>query len=457
MVLPAIVLPGAATALAALPAQTSTTSAAMAYVVAVIGAAMVGGSPAGLLASALSFLGLNYFFTPPLHTFSVDKAEDVVALVGFLVVSAAVGTLLSRALTQQARAERRERESRLLQHLGTRLLAGDPPTRVLESFATAVADLFPVTRCEITLEPDGRVVGAAGARAPEGSTVDEFPMIVQGQLVGSIRTFVSPDRGGLAPGERQLIQTFSGQMAMALEGKRLADVARGAQVDAERSSLQAALFSSVTHDLRTPLASITASVTSLQDPDAGLSDRDRGELLETIRQEAERLNRLVGNLMDLTRSRAGALVPAKRPTPIDEVIEGVLARLEPTLRGHPLNIALREGLPDVPMDVLQIDQVLTNLLENAAKFSPPGSEITVQAARWQDSVRVRIANAGSSIPPDLREKVFEPFVRADGEAAGSGLGLAIARAMVVAHDGAIWIEDAPGGGMAVVFRLPVSS
>ena len=453
-VVPAVLLPGAATALAALPTRVSTASAAMAYVIAVVGAATVGGSLAGFLASALSFLALNFFFTSPVHTLNVGKSEDVVALVGFLVVSAAVGTLLSRALTQQARAEQRERESRLLQHLGTRLLAGEAPERVLESFAAAVAALFPVVRCEITLEPEGRVAATAGSEPSSGSTVEEFPMAVRGQAVGSIRVLVSPDHGSLAPEERQLIQTFAGQMALALEGKRLADVAKDAQVDAERSSLQAALFSSVTHDLRTPLASITASVTSLQDPDAALSPVDRGELLETIHQEAERLNRLVGNLMDLSRSRAGALVPAKRPTPIEEVIEGVLARMEPVLRSHRLNIVLREGLPEVPMDVVQIDQVITNLLENAAKFSPPASQISLQAASWQGSVQVRIANAGMSIPTEMRERVFEPFIRADGNTAGTGLGLAIARAMVVAHGGTIWIEEAPGGGTAVVFRLP---
>lgn len=450
---PAMLLPGAATALAALPTRISTASAAMAYVVAVVGAAMVGGSLAGFLASALSFLALNFFFTPPLHTLNVGKSEDVVALVGFLVVSAAVGTLLSRALTQQARAEQRERESRLLQHLGTRLLAGEAPERVLESFAAAVAALFPVVRCEITFEPDGRVAAAVGTEPHPASTAEEFPMAVQGQAIGSIRAFVTPDHS-LAPEERQLIETFAGQMALALEGKRLADVAKDAQVDAERSSLQAALFSSVTHDLRTPLASITASVTSLQDPDAALSPEDRGELLETIDQEAERLNRLVGNLMDLSRSRAGALVPAKRPTPIEEVIEGVLARMEPVLRDHPLRVVLREGLPEVPMDVVQIDQVITNLLENAAKFSPPDSQISVQAAAWQGSVQVKIANGGTSIPAEMRERVFEPFIRADGNTAGTGLGLAIARAMIVAHGGTIWIEEAPGGGTAVVFRLP---
>ena len=211
----------------------------------------------------------------------------------------------------------------------------------------------------------------------------------------------------------------------------------------------------MTHDLRTPLASVIASVTSLLDADAELDPEDRRDLLETIRDEAERLDRLVGNLLDLTRLRAGALTPSKRPTAIDEVIEGVLARLASVLGRHELNIVLREDLPEVPIDVVQIDQALTNLLENAAKYSPAGSLISVSAARWENTVQVRIADQGTGIDPELRRRVFEPFFQSDGAVSGSGLGLAIAHAVVEAHGGTIWIEDAPGGGTAVVFRLPV--
>jgi two-component system sensor histidine kinase KdpD len=141
---------------------------------------------------------------------------------------------------------------------------------------------------------------------------------------------------------------------------------------------------------------------------------------------------------------------------VDEIIEGVLARMEPQLRRHRLNVVLRDGLPPVPVDVVQLDQVLTNILENAVKFSPEGSEIGVTAARWEDTVQVRIADQGGGIPPELRKEVFEPFARGDGAGGGgSGLGLAIAHAVVQAHGGTIWIEDSPGGGTAVVFRLPV--
>ena len=455
VIIPAVLLPAVVTGAAALPFRTSTVMAALGFVLAVTGAALIGGSAAGLLASVLSFLALNFSFTPPVGTFSVGKTEDLVALVVFLLVSAVVGTLVSRATAQRHRAERREREARLLQHLGTRLLSRDPLESVFERFGQALVDLTGLPRYEVAMEPDGRVVSAVGDRQDPAMRREDFPLMVGDTSVAAIRTYGSAESPSLGEGERHLVRAFASQMALALESTRLATEATEARDRAERSQLQAALLQSVTHDLRTPLASIIASVTSMLDPDARLRPDARNVLLETIKDEAERLDRLVGNLLDLSRLRAGALTPSKRPTAMDEMIEGVLARLAPVLERHRLNVVLREDLPDVPVDVVQIDQALTNILENAAKYSPPGSQISVSAARWEDAVQVRIADQGTGIDPELRRQVFEPFFRTDGAVSGSGLGLAIANAVVVAHGGTIWIEDAPGGGTAVVFRLPV--
>jgi two-component system sensor histidine kinase KdpD len=451
--LPAVTLPAIVTGIAALPFRVSTTTAGLAFVLAVTAAVLLGGYPAGLTASILSFLALNFFFTPPVGTFSVQKTEDLVALVVFLLVSAVVGALVSRATAQRHRAERREREARLLQHLGTRLISGESPESVLESFGRALVDLTGVAGYQVRIDPDGRVAARAGEPERDAQAIEEFPIVVGEDRVGVIRTNEPSDGQPLGEGERHLIRTFTAQLALALEGTRLATLAREAQVDAERSQLQAALLQSVTHDLRTPLASITASVTGLLDKEAEFSGAERRELLETIRQEAERLNRLVGNLLDLSRLRAGALTPSKRPAAIDELIEGVVGRMEPTLRGHTLELRLREDLPEVPMDVVQVDQALTNILENAAKFSPAGSRITVQAARWEDTVQVRVADQGPGIPPEDRATAFEPFTRGDHHGSATGLGLAIAQAVVTAHGGTIWIEEAPGGGAAVMFRL----
>ncbi|HEV3473957.1 MAG TPA: ATP-binding protein [Actinomycetota bacterium] len=324
---------------------------------------------------------------------------------------------------------------------------------MLRSFAQAITGLFELTRCEIHTELTPEPVVVAGSQHAEGRKPETVPMMARGREVGRIVAFPSSDRT-LASEEHEVMRTFAGQMGLALDGMRLATEAAGARLDADTSRTRAALFSSVTHDLRTPLASITASVTSLLEEDAVTSPEDRRELLETIRQEGQRLNRLVGNLLDLSRMRAGALTPAKAPAAIDEVVEGVVGRLQPTLEGHDIRLMLRDNLPDVPMDVVQIDQALTNLLENAAKFSRPGSTITVSAALLHDSAEVSVADQGPGIPLEDRERVLEPFVHGD-RGGGVGLGLSIAHAIVEAHGGELRIVDAPGGGTRVVFRLPL--
>jgi two-component system sensor histidine kinase KdpD len=437
-----------------LPSGISTTTAALGYVVAVMVAAAAGGIGAGVMASVLSFLGLNFFFTPPRHTLRVDKLEDLVALGVFVAVSGFVATLLSAVLEQRSRAERREQEARLLHHFGNRLLAGQPVEEVLGEFAESVVRLFEVARCEIRVEPTGSLVVEERPDEQLRGAPTVVPMMARDGAVGHIALFPSASRGPLSDEDQDVLRTFAAQIALAIQGARLAAEARSAQIDAEASSMRAALFSSVTHDLRTPLASITASVDNLSDPEAHFSEKDRVELLKTIRHEGDRLNRLVGNLLHLARIRAGGLEPVKRWASVNEVIEGVIARLQPQLDERDLRLMVRD-VPDVPMDIDQVDQVVTNLIENAIRFSERGSPITVSTVRWRDTVQVRIADQGVGIPSEDRERVFEPFVRADGaREGGSGLGLSIARALVHAHGGKIWIEGAPGGGTLVTFQLP---
>jgi two-component system sensor histidine kinase KdpD len=450
----ALIPSGVVTLGAALPVQVSTTMAALAYVLAVVVSTTVGGVWSGLASSAVAFLALNFFFTPPFHTFTVGKAEDLVALAVFLVVSVTVGTMLSRVLTQRTRAERREREARLLHHLGTRLLSGVPTEEVLGSLARSVTELFGLARCEISTElADGPIVVEGPGGHGSTGTAETIPLVARDRQIGRIVAVPDGSRESLGPDERSVIQTFAGQVALAIDGMRLASEAQEARVEAEANRTRASLFSSVTHDLRTPLASITASVTSLIDDESPLSGEYRRELLETIRHEAERLNRLVGNLLDLSRMRAGALVPSKSLTSVEEVIEGVVARLQPLLQEHDIQLILRENLPEVPLDVVQIDQALTNILENAARFAPSATQIRVAAARWRNGVQVRITDQGPGIPKEMEERVFEPFVRSEGST-GTGLGLAIARAIVEAHGGKIRIGASPGGGTAVSIELP---
>ncbi len=448
----AVAGPGLVTLLAPLEREIPTTTAAMLYVLAVVLSSVIGGAATGVAASVLSFLALNFFFTPPLHTFVVGKPEDLAALVVFLIVSVITGLLLSIVSTQKERAQRREVQTRLLNRFTSRLLSGQPLDAVLRELGESLVELFGLASCEITTvmtEPVTFVV--------EGNRQErllEMELTSRVGPIGRLRVGVPASRGPLDHDEQTVLQGFAGQLALALESVRLNDEVKRAQLDAETSRLRAALFSGITHDLKTPLSAITASVTSLLDG-SGFSLEERYEHLETIRQEADHLNRVVSNLLDLGRLRAGALTPSKVRAAIDELIEAVVARLQPLLTRRDVSIEIKGELPEVSMDLVQVDQVLTNLIENAVKFSPPNSPIRISAVGDARRIRVTVGDKGAGIPKGERERVFEPFERGNGEGKGTGLGLAIAKAVVLAHGGRIWAHDVPGGGAAMTFELPV--
>ncbi|HVF54346.1 MAG TPA: ATP-binding protein [Actinomycetota bacterium] len=448
----AVVGPGIITSLAALPGQIPVEIASLLYVPAVVGAAAVGGPISGLGAALLSFLALNYYFRGPISGLGIDNPSDLISLTVFMIVALAIGMLLASALASRERTAKREMEARLLNRLATRLLSGEAPEIVLTKFAESVVEMFDLAGCVIRTDvtTDVIVVGDNDG----GGERYVAPMVSKDDVIGRIELVTGARRNALDPTEREVFRGFAGQVALALEGVRLSEEVRGARLDAEANRLRATLFSSVTHDLRTPLSSITAAVTSLLDRESHFTPETHEEHLEMIRQEAQRLNRMVANLLDMSRMRAGVLVPSKVPASVDEVIESVLSRLRPHLRLRHVRVALEENLPEVPMDVVQIDQVLTNLIENAVKFSPEGSPIEIAAGRTDRGVRVLVADNGPGIPAEERERLFEPFERGDGQQGpGTGLGLAIAKAIVVAHGGSIWVEEVDGSGLAVAFEL----
>lgn len=425
---------------------------ALVYVLVVVAAAGYAGPKAGLAASIVSFFTLNFFFTPPLHTFKVSDSQDLAALFVFLLVSVITGLLFSRAVRERERAERREQQTRLTVQFTNRLLKGDDLGGVVRGVAETLTKLLTLARCEITTVMTDRVVVATSAEVAEPFAVE---LTAKAKRIGTITVVPLSSRGALDTEERTLLESVGGQLSLALESTRLTDEVRTAQLDAETNRLRAALFSGVTHDLKTPLAAITASVTSLQEGTA-FNEEQRAEHLDTIRQEADHLNRVVTNLMDLARLRAGALVPKRVPAAIDELIEAVVARHQSFLHGRDVIIDLKGDLPEMLIDVVQIDQVLTNLLENAVKFSPPGTPIQITAGGGAELIRVTVSDKGPGIPLPDRERVFQAFERGEGEVAGTGLGLAIARAAVVAHGGRMWAQDGPTGGAALTFELPTS-
>lgn len=434
--------------LLAIPEQHPPTAVtAVLYVLAVVVAARVGGAWAGAAASVLSFLALNFFFTQPLHTFVVGAPEDLVALFVFLVTSVVVGLLLSSAVEARSKAERRELEARLLNRLATRLLAGDSTDDVLAGFAEGICEVFGLGGCaiETTFAGSTRVGEATGE--PE-----EVRLTARAQDLGAMKLWLGR-RPRLTSEEMVVIESLAKQLALALEGMRLSGEVRRAELEAQASELKAALFAGVTHDVKTPLAAITAAVTSLLDGQ-GFSDRDRHDHLETIKQETDRLHRVVNNLLDVARLRAGALEAAKSTSPIDELMESVLNRMRPRLADRPVEIRVGEDVPEVAMDVVQIDQVLTNLIENAVKFTPPGTPISLLAVGNEEVVRVTVADRGPGIAKEARQRILEPFERGDTAGTGTGLGLAICNAIIDAHGGRMWVSDNPGGGAAFTFELP---
>ncbi|MGZ4190489.1 MAG: sensor histidine kinase, partial [Actinomycetota bacterium] len=450
----AVIGPGIATGVALAAQSIGAVGAASLYLLAVVAVAAAGGVWGGIAAAIFSFLGLNYFFTEPKHTFAVDKLGDVVALLVFLGVAAIVGALFARAVLERARAERRENETRLLNSISNRLLRGGSLQDALDELARLALEMFDLHRCIVDARgPGGRLRAVAEQPTTQPGERVEVPIAAGADELGTIVIERPTEAPALAPHERGLLTALASQAALALERARLDAEARRARLEAETSQVRAALFSSVTHDLRTPLASIKAGVTSLLEQGVVYDAVQQRDLLGAMLEETDRLNRLVGNLLHLARIRAGALVPSKQLVPFDDVVEAVLTRMKNVLGPFTVRTMIRADAPAIWMDPIQMDQVLTNILENAVRYSPAGGEILIAVAPWQDGVQVRIADQGPGIAPQEREHMFEAFVRGSG--GGTGLGLSIARAVVIAHDGKIWAEGTPAGGTTIVFQLPL--
>ena len=252
-----------------------------------------------------------------------------------------------------------------------------------------------------------------------------------------------------------MLEAFGGLAALALERAQLAEEAERARLQVETERMRSSLLSSVSHDLRTPLAGITGAASSLLAGDQALDASTRRELTQSIYDEANRLNVLVRNLLDMTRLESGAIHVNKAWQPLEEVIGAALTRMDSALASRPVEVRLSDELPLVPLDEVSIEQVLVNLLENAMRYTPSGSPIELSA--WPDGtlVVVEVADRGPGLAPGDEVRVFEKFYRAQASPHGVGLGLAICRGIVEVHGGRIWAENRPGGGVAFRFELPI--
>jgi two-component system sensor histidine kinase KdpD len=451
-----ILAPVGAVAIALALGSRNLAAATALCLLAVVAAGAVAGRGSGIIASFLSFLGLNFFFTEPHHTLAVRHASDVVALIAFLLSALIVGALVSRVREERSRAERRATEAQLLNTATERFISREPLGHVLDGLAAALLSLFGLASADISTA-NGVGTATSGDQGITAGQTISIPLVTGSGSFGALTVVRDAGEEPFSTSELGLLKTLAAQTALAIERAALDGEVREARLQVEASALRAALFSSVTHDLRTPLSSIKASASGLLAEGAHYSEEERRDVLRTVVEEADHLNLIVGNLLDLARMRAGALVPSKQPMLIDEVIGSVLQRMRRSLEHVTVRTTIRPELPPVDADPIQIGQVLANIIENAIRFSPGGSEIQIAAARWRSAVQVRVTDQGPGIPPEDRERVFEEFYRRDvGEGrGGTGLGLAIARAVVLAHGGSISASAAPGGGTALTFELPI--
>jgi two-component system sensor histidine kinase KdpD len=305
-----------------------------------------------------------------------------------------------------------------------------------------------------------RRIRLVGPRQPTsgGRLVRVLPIAAAGARIGRMQVLGRAGAPELGRSDERLLAIAATQLGVTIERARFRKDALDAEVLRRADELKTELLNAVSHELRTPLASILASAGSLRQRDVVWSDRDRDEFATAIQDEALRLDRVVGNLLDLSRIENGSFVPHKAWHDIGALVEDVAGRLRPLTIEHPVRLDVQDDLPPIELDYVEIQQVLSNLVENAAKFSPPGSEIGIRVARDDGHVRFEVSDQGPGIPPTEADRIFVPFVRLarPGQPArGVGLGLAIAKRLVEAHDGAIWVDREISHGTRMVFTLPV--
>ena len=406
-------------------ADADLTVAALCFVPVVVGSALLGAFAGGVSVVA-AFLATNYFFTPPRHSFGISKTQDLVALVAFGVAAAVVSATVARVnlMRRRAVAQRREAGARL--EVTNRLAAGEDPWRVVASAGDRLEELFGFDECRAGLDSEGR-----------------------------LNVFTVPSADTLAPEDRSLFDTFVNGLAASLDRLQLARDAQAAREEAEAEQARAGFLAAMTHNLRTPLASISAAASVLLDPDTGL-DRERElELLETVRGEADRLDRLVTKVLLLGRIQSGGVHPKREPFEVDELVQAAARRVRLLGLGR-VHLSSGDDLPPVLVDQALIEVALVNVLENALRYSSSTSMVEVELADQHGLVRVTVADHGPGVPPEERERVFERFVRGTDatDPVGAGIGLAITREFIQAHGGQCWLEETPGGGATVVMTLP---
>ena len=435
------------------------------FLIVVVGVAVGWGWKQAFLASILAFLAANFFFTRPIFTFTVVDPQDVLALVIFLGLATLTSHLVARLQQEAREAHRGQQVTATLYALSQTINRQHNLKKLLDEVCLQLCAVLQLEACTITIrDPESTLAltSSAGQFLKEderNANVLRVNLDAGTRQVGALRLRFPNDRRH-GEGEEQLIAAFAEQLQSAVDRDRLRHIEVETEVLRRSDALRAALLSAVAHDLRTPFASIKMAATSLLEP-FGWSADDQSAFLKTIVGEVDRLDRLATNLLDMSRIEAGKLRPHKELHGIKDVIDTVIERLAPVLATHAVSTDIEPDLPAVPMDVVEIDEVLTNLLENANKYTPPGTQIHVYGRYDRDVIRVEVEDEGPGIPTEHLPYLFDRFYRVTtgaegaGGAKGSGLGLAIVKGIIDAHGGQVSVGNRAGRGAVFSFTLPV--
>ncbi|MGW3128050.1 ATP-binding protein [Streptomyces sp. NPDC001123] len=414
-----------------------------------VAAALLGGLLPALTSAVVGSLLLNWFFTPPVHTLTIADPKNIVAIAIFVGVAVSVASVVDLAARRTQQATRLRAESEILSFLAGSVLRGETS---LEALLERVRETFGMESVALLERADDVApwtcagsVGPQPCQSPERADVD-VP-------VGDHMTLALSGRV-LPASDRRVLAAFAAQAAVVLDRQRLQQEADQAKELAEGNRIRTALLAAVSHDLRTPLAGIKASVSSLRSDDVEWSEQDRAELLEAIEAGADRLDHLVGNLLDMSRLQTGTVTPIVREADLDEVVPMALGGVPE----DSVELDIPETLPMVHVDKGLLERVVANVVENAVKYSSAATPVLVKASSLAERVEVRVVDRGPGVPDEAKERIFEPFQRYGDSprGAGVGLGLAVARGFAEAMGGTLTAEDTPGGGLTMVLTLPTA-
>lgn len=413
----------------------------------------------GIVAAFASFLAFNYYFIQPIHSFTVHNTEDLVILAAFLGVTVVISELVGRVKRNLAAATDREQEALRLYEFSSLLAASQDEHSAAQALLDKVNQALLPVRIEILIENSPEpVLLAKGMPLPENAPDKPYvePLQTARGLIGEIRLW-QKDKP-ISDSDERLLKIFASQGVLAIERLRLAEAARQAKILEESDRLKSSLLSSVSHELRSPLAAVKASVSSLRSGEVGWESGARTELLTTVEEEIDHLNVLVGNLLDMSRIEAGALKPQKKPNMLSEIVSAVSGRMRSQIQNYRFIVNVPDDLPLVNVDFIQFEQVFTNLLANSLKYAPAGSLIKILAKRNNaHSLLVTLTNQSTPVPETDLDRIFDKFYRINSSdrITGSGLGLSICKGIIEAHGGIIWAENLPEG-LAFHFTVPLS-